>query len=467
MLPEVGTDVAAQLARASFAREAPLTPVDFSWFGGVHPFGYSVLAPVLMAVLGVALTGLLATVALSVLFARLLRDSARPLPAAVMGAVFAVANDVSGRTSFALGGVAALAALLVLPRRRWAGLLALLTGLLSPVAAAFLGLVAAVLVLRRRPGGWTVGLACTLPVTAVAALFPGGGVQPYSKGAAVPLVLLALALAYLSDHPLVRTGALLYAVAVVFFTIHLDPFGSNVQRLGALVGASLVIAYARRLTPIAVVVLVGSLVWQLDPTRDDLRARPGPSMVALNQELAGVGAQRVEVVPARDHREAYEVAEHVAIARGWSRQIDVRDNQLFYRGRLTGPAYVTWLKERAVDHVAVPRSAVLDYSSTRENRLLRDPVEGLRQVWQDADWTLYAVEDARPLADATVVSLSRTSIVLQVDRARDVQVRVRWSPWLTVDGPACVERVLGGVVLKVREAGTVTLTSSLLPGNHC
>ncbi len=455
------------MARASFAREAPFTPVDFSWFGGVHPYGYSVLAPLVMAVLGVALTGLLSTVALSVLFARLVRDSARPMPAAVLGAVFAVANDVSGRTSFALGGAAALAALVVLPRRRWAGLLAVVAGLCSPVAAAFLGLVAAILVLRRRPGGWTVGLACTIPVTTVAVLFPGGGVQPYSKGAAVPLVLLALALAYLTDHPLVRTGAVLYALAVVFFTVHLDPFGSNVQRLGALVGVSLVIAYSRRLTPFAVVVLVGCFIWQLDPTRDDLRARTGPPMSALIAQLEHRGSQRVEVVPARDHREAYEVAEHVEIARGWSRQIDVRDNPLFYNGRLSAPTYLTWLRERAVDHVAVPRRAVLDYSSTRENRLLRDPVEGLTRVWQDADWTLYAVADPEPLADTTIVSLSRTTMVLRSDTARDVTVHLRWSPWLTVDGDACVERVLGGVIVRFREPGTVSLTSSLLPGNHC
>ena len=42
--PDSGTDLAAQLARASFARSAPLTPVDLSWYGGMHPFGYSVPA---------------------------------------------------------------------------------------------------------------------------------------------------------------------------------------------------------------------------------------------------------------------------------------------------------------------------------------------------------------------------------------------------------------------------------------
>src|SRR5689334_23253951 len=86
--PDSGTDLAAQLARASFAREAPLTPVDLSWYGGVHPFGYSLLSPWVMALLGVQLSGLLAAVAGSVLLARLLRDTDRPLLGALLGAVF-------------------------------------------------------------------------------------------------------------------------------------------------------------------------------------------------------------------------------------------------------------------------------------------------------------------------------------------------------------------------------------------
>jgi hypothetical protein len=35
-----------------------LAPFDFSWYAGVHPFGYSVLSPILMETFGVAACGL-------------------------------------------------------------------------------------------------------------------------------------------------------------------------------------------------------------------------------------------------------------------------------------------------------------------------------------------------------------------------------------------------------------------------
>jgi hypothetical protein len=470
LAPDSGTDLAAQLARASFARDAPLTPVDLSWYSGVHPYGYSLLAPWVMAVLGVAVSGLLAAVVASVLFARLLRDSERPWLASVTGAVFAVADVASGRTTFALGAVTALAALVALPRLRWAALFAVLTALLSPVAAAFLGFVAAVLVLHRRPGGWTLGLASTVPVVVLAALFPGSGVQPFSWDSAFPAVIVALVLAVLTTVPEVRTGAVLYAGAVVVFANHDDPFGSNVLRLGLLVAASLVLATSRHNSIVVLAVAVGFLSWQIDPTQGDLEARRGPPLSALTQELVGLHAQRVEVVAPRDHRESWTVAEHVPLARGWSRQIDLKENPLFYTGALTPGAYHDWLLEHAVDTVAVPRAAVLDFGSTREGELLRDgAVAGLAAEWSDADWAVFRVTDARPIAalPATVVSSGRTRLVLRSEVPAEVRVDLRWSRWLSLEGPGCVRRDGNRTFVRFTHAGTVTLGSGLLPHGHC
>lgn len=468
-LHDSGTDLAAQLTRASFAREAPLTPVDLSWYAGVHPYGYSLLAPWVMAALGIALTGLLSAVTTAVLFARLVRDSERPLLAALVGAFFATANVVSGRTTFALGAAAALAALVLLPRRRWAVPAAVLTGLFSPVAAAFLGFAAAVLVLHRRPGGWTLGLACAAPVLALATMFPGGGIQPFSGESAVPAVLVGLGLAVLTSSPLVRTGALLYAVAVVFFAVHDDPFGSNVLRLGLLVSSALLLATSRRRTLVVLAVSTAFLFWQLDPTRDDLRADPGPPLGALTRELVSLQAHRVEVIAPRDHRESFVVAEKVPVARGWSRQLDVRENPLFYKGSLSATAYLDWLHENAVDHVALPLRTGLDFGSTREGLLLRKPVAGLEQVWSDRYWVVFAVADARPLAEAPaeVVSSGRTSLVLRSTEAASVRVVVRWSRWLSVTGPGCVEPDGERTRVRFTGPGTVTLGSSLLPKRHC
>jgi hypothetical protein len=48
-----------------------------------------------------------------------------------------------------------------------------------------------------------------------------------------------------------------------------------------------------------------------------------------------------------------------------------------------------------------------------------------------------------------------------------VLVRVRWSRWLSVSGPACLARDGAQVQLRVRSPGTVELSSSLWPRGHC
>jgi hypothetical protein len=464
-----GTDLAAQLARASFARAAPLTPVDLSWYGGVHPFGYSLLSPWVMDVLGVGLSGLVAAVAGAVLLARLLRESERPLLAGLAGAVFLVADVASGRTTFALGAVAALGALVVLPRQRWAAVLAVLTALLSPVAAAFLGFAAALLVLHRRPGGWTLGIAATVPVLTLAVLFPGGGTQPFTTRSGVHAVIVALVVAAVTSSPVVRTGALLYALAVVVLLNHADPFGSNILRLGLLVAAPVVLATARRPALVVLAAVALCVWWQAPPTQGDLQARPSGGYAALTAQLRAVGSRRVEVVAPRDHRESWLVAEHVPLARGWARQVDVARNPLFYDHTLTAATFRRWLLDHGVDSVAVPRHGSLDMAAKAEAALVAKGVEGLAEVWRDDAWTLYRVVGARPLAaaPAEVVSSSRTALVVRSGAAADVRIAVHWSRWLTVDGPGCVSRDGDQVRLRFRAAGTLRLSSSLLPGGHC
>jgi hypothetical protein len=466
--PLSGTDLAAQLARASFAREAPLTPVDLSWYDGVHPYAYSLLSPWLMAVLGVGLSGAIAAVLGAVLFARLVRDLERPVLVAAVGAVFAVADVVSGRTTFALGAVALLAALLCRERRGWAILFGVLTALLSPVAAAVLGFCAAVLLLHRRAGGWPLGLSATVPVVVLGVLFPGGGVQPFDSAAASPGIAVALGLAVTTAVPMIRTAGVLYAFAIVVLWQHADPFGSNVLRLGLLVAAPVALATCRR-GPLLALLVVGSLAWQVDPMHGDLTNGSSPGMTALTAELVELEARRVEVVALREHRESWKVAAQVPLARGWGRQLDYRDNRLFYEGRLTGAEYVDWLHAHAVDHVAVPRRGKLDFGATREAALLADPVPGLTRAWQDRDWTVYAVVAPTPVVTppATVVASTRTALTVRATGPSTVHVKVRWSRWLSAAGPGCLAPSGDEVELRFASAGTVRVGSSLLPRGHC
>ena len=469
LLPNSGTDLAAQLARASFARDAPLTPVDLSWYGGVHPYGYSLLTPWLMAGIGVALSGIVAAVLGAVLLARLLRGLQHPVLAGAAGALFSVADVMSGRTTFALGAVALLAALLCRERRPWAVFFAVLTALLSPVAAAFLGFCAAVLVLHRRPGGWTLGIATTVPVVLLGVLFPSGGVQPFSVGSAVPALIVTAGLALLTRHPLVRTGAVLYFFAILLFLGHADPFGSNVLRLGMLIAAPLALATTHRGALLTAALVAGCLYWQVDPLQGDLMASPGPGLRDVTAELVSLDARRVEVVAPREHRESWRVAERVPLARGWGRQVDYRDNRLFYTGTLTAAKYVDWLHAHGVDHVALPRRATIDFGGTREAKLLRKPVPGLTRIWQDRDWTVWAVDAPTPLASAPagVVASTRTDLTVRAPGAARVQVLLRWSRWLSVSGPACIARSGDQVELRFTGPGVAVIGSGLRPRGHC
>lgn len=470
LFPGSGMDLSAQLARASFASLAPLRPVDLAWYSGFHPYGYSLLAPFLMSSIGIAACGLIAATGSAVLFARLVRHTDRPLAAALAGAFFWAANVASGRVTFALGALAALGALVALPRLRVAAVCAVLTGLLSPVAAAFLGFVAAVLVLHRRPGGWTVGLAATVPVVFLAATFPGGGIQPMSRSSAVPGVLIAVALALFTEDRVLRTAAWLYAASIVVLEFHHDPFGSNVLRLGTLLAVPLLLATtARRRTALLAVLSVGFLIWQLYPLVGDLRSKT-PPMTALTHALERADSHRAEVLAGRDHHEAFEVAKSVPLARGWARQIDVRDNPLFYRPEpLRADEFLAWLHQNSIDHVAVPRSGKLDKGSVLEGALLRAPIPGLQREWSDDHWVLYRVLKARSIvsAPAEVVRASRIELVVQSPRAAAVGVDVRWSRWLSVSGPGCLERAGKRLLIRFSSAGTMTLTSSLRPVGHC
>jgi hypothetical protein len=422
-----------------------------------------------MALLGVGLSGLLAAVAGSVLLARLLERTAHPTAAAIVGAVLLVADVVSGRTTFALGAVAALAALVALPHRGRAAVLAVLTGLVSPVAAAFLGFAATLLVLHRRPGGWTLGLAASVPVVLLAVLFPGGGIQPFDAQAALPAVLVGLGLAALTTEPVVRTGALLWTLAVLVLVNHDDPFGSNVLRLGIVLAASLVLATSRVRGPVLVAAVVACLAWQLDPTHGDLQALGGPRTAGLTAELLRLQSHRAEVAAPLNHHEAWQVAERIPLARGWSRQIDLKQNPLFYRQKLSAAAFTAWLRDNAVDTVAVPRRGQIDFGSTTEVALMRHPVAGLEQVWQDADWSVYRVLDQRPIAraPAVVIQSTRTELRLRSEEAATVDVEVRWSRWLTLEGDGCLERRGNRVRIRFLRPGPVTLTSSLRPSGRC
>jgi hypothetical protein len=180
----------------------------------------------------------------------------------------------------------------------------------------------------------------------------------------------------------------------------------------------------------------------------------------LLDELERRGAARVEVPFTRMHWESVHVARHTPLARGWEAQLDRERNPLFYDGELTAARYVGWLRENAVDHVALPDVA-LDPAGRDEGRLLRQGVPGLREVWRGAHWRLFAVlgKGSDPLPNSMAVDSFTV--------ARSGVVKIRFSPyWTVVRGRGCVSRAPGGWT-RVRGAVTVGARLTAPFGARC
>ena len=160
------------------------------------------------------------------------------------------------------------------------------------------------------------------------------------------------------------------------------------------------------------------------------------------------GIWRVEVPFTADHWEAYYLAPHVPLARGWERQTDIADNPLFYDGRLTPITYDAWLHQLAVHYVAVA-DAPPDYAARAELRLIRRGLPYLHVVARLAHWTVYAVD--RPTAVASgagqLVFMGPNSLTVAVAHPGLVRLRVRWSPYWRLSG-------VGGCVAPDRHVHT-------------
>lgn len=483
-------DLAAAEYRAWLFDHAGYAIWDAQWYGGHHLPGYSVLFPPLAGWIGPRLLGALAIVAATWLFERIAwsRYGTNAWLGATWFAIGAAATLFSGRIVFALGLVAALAALLALQRGRdaLAIALAVLTPLASPVAALFLALagVATMLGARRR-AGLAVAVAALAPVALLAVVFPEGGTEPFVASAFWPVVAfpLALAIALPREERVLRVAAVLYAVAAVATFVLDTPVGGNVARLGQLCAgplAALALWPHRKLAFACLAPLL--LWWQLGPAiRDVNTAGDDPSVKAtyyapLLAELRARGADasdsRLEIPFTKVHWEARHVAPSIPLARGWERQLDRKINAIFYTDRPLTPArYRAWLDQAAVRWVAVP-DAPLDYSAKREARLIAGGLPYLREVWRGAHWRLYAVERPMPLADrpARVLAAGPESLVVAAPRPGTVRLRVRWSPyWNVAHGDACVAPDGDWTRLRVRRAGTVRLTMRFSPlriGSH-
>ncbi|WP_330339319.1 MFS transporter [Streptomyces sp. NBC_00557] len=460
-----GGDLAAQDAWAEFVGRHPDSAYNLAWYGGMHPVSYSVVSPYLMAVLGVRTTMMIAgTVSAGLLTLVLIRSRAvrNPLWASLAGVVALLCNAISGRVTFGLGtmfALGAVAAVFCWPHKwrykRWAKAavaapLAGLSTMASPVSGLFVGLVAAALFLqKRRPGAWALGIAPTVVVAASYFLFPFSGTQPMTIGSVIMPLLYGLLCLFLvpREWVTVRLTAAVYSLGVVLVWLISSQIGSNISRLPMLfAGATLVAALPftvpkSRKWYTAVLALLGFAGWIGYKSVDDIiHTTPAASwareLAPLVHQLQKAGAEkgRVEVVPARSHREASALAPYVNLARGWNRQADMERNPLFYDDTLNSANYHEWLRRWAVHFVVLPKDNPDGDGGQRERELLQRGMPYLRQVWGDANWQLFRVTDPTPLAepDAVVDRAEQGEMTLQVRRAGRILIRIPYSPWLSI-----------------------------------
>lgn len=487
-----GGDLAAQEAWAQFAARHGASAYNLFWYGGMHPANYSVISPYLMAVLGVrtvtVASGLTASWLAAVLIVR--AGVRRPVGPALLASGALWCDVASGRTTFALGVAFALAGCVLLTRQ-WrpvpAAACAALATMASPVAGLFLAMVGAGFLLVRDWGRALVLLVPPFVVVAVTTLlFPFHGEQLMPSDRIWQPVLLGLAVTVLAPPGwrVARWSGVVYAAATVLAYLLPSPVGTNVERFAELFAPAALLAVlltAPRLQvlrrTLLIAALVFSVVWVGRKTVDDLRVSTAVPAWAADTDgvvraLEGLGADRtrVEVVPARDHREATALAPYVNMARGWNRQLDVERGRLFYDGTFSAATYRGWLDHWAVGFVVLPLGRP-DGPAEDEARLVRDHrPDWLQPVWQDAHWSVYRVTRATPLVSggASVVSSDGAETVVRVPRRGSVTVRVVYSPWLRTDG-GCLGRAGEWTRLTVPAGGTYRLSSSYrLPRQgHC
>lgn len=447
-------DLAAATYRSDLFARAGFAVWDTGWYAAHGHWlpGYSLLSPPLGALLGVRLLLALSVLAGCLLFGLIAERAfgrAAGRAAATAFALGLCVGVLSGRVAYDLGLAIGLGATLALLRGQTtlALVLAVLCGVASPVAGAFLALAgvagACAWWCTRTPAtrarvapvggdddvrtarvGAMVALAAVLPVAGLSLAFPEGGQEPFVASAFWPALAGVLLFALLLPrgpltpraHLTLRVGAGLYALALTGAYLLPTPMGGNAARLGPLLAAPVVVgvlwadgdeapgsrrpglAPSRRRLALALA-LPALLYWQLvTPVRDLASIADDPSVHAsyyapLLAELRALDRGRptiVEVPLTRAHWEAAYLAGHdrISLARGWERQLDTRYASLFYRPTLAAPAYRRWLSANRVEYVALP-DAPLDRAGRLEGELVRRGVPYLRPIWYSDHWRLY------------------------------------------------------------------------------
>ena len=488
-----GGDLPSQVYRQELTRSFGFLVWDAWWYTGHYLVSYSVLSPVVAALVGLPIAAFLSAALAAWAFDRLVKARRatfgyrRVQAASILFAINLATPILIGQITFLMGEAVGLLAVLASTRRRHVltAVLACASTLFSPVAGVFVvvALVSMAIVERadRRARILAAG-AAVVPMVVSVVLFHGVGTQPFLFPALV--VILACCgggLLFLPrDERALRWGCALYGLGSIATFVVANPLGGNVARLAGAVAAPLAIAMVRvDRRKIVSLGVAGLLVWQWTPAVSGLISSSGdpsrhPEYFAPLVARLGSGAQseRVEIPFTKQHWEAAYVAPHVPLARGWERQTDRANNPLFYTDRpLTAARYKAWLYHNGVSWVALP-DVPLDSSSIAEAALIRKGLPYLRLEWKNAHWKLWKVVGSPGLVSgpATMSMPKPDKLVVRARRPATLLLRVRYTPtWHVTEGNACPGRSPAGwTTLRVPARETVELVASpSLAGNDC
>jgi hypothetical protein len=471
-------DLAASTFRAELFSEHGFALWNNQWYSGHHLLSYSVLFPPLAAALGPEAVGAIAVVAAAAIFAVLAggRFGSRALLPALWFAAGAASWLLTGRVPFLLALPFGLGALLAVDRGRPAigGLLAALCSLASPVGGLFVGLagVAIGLAGERARGAW-LAIGAALPIVVLNLAFPVGGEEPFVFDAFIAVPLLAFAVVWLvpAEYRALRIAVLLYAALALAVFVIPNPLGGNMTRLGALfAGPVLALVLWPRGRLVVAAVAIPLLYWQLiAPVRDVAKATGDPATERafyrpLLAQLDSFSPSRIHIPPTLNRWEATYVAPEQPIARGWLRQLESDDFELFTDGNLTADSYRAWLDDHEVQYVAVP-DAELDYLAEDEVDLIESGLDYLEPVWENDDWRLYRVETSLPTV--TTATGPDWFEIHARDRA-DYRVGIEFTPWWrVVEGSGCVSEAEDGATVVEANAPGPIRVEARLDGDSC
>lgn len=505
-------DLAAQVYRVHLFSVSGFALWDNNWYAGHYLPSYSLIFPPLAALVGLRPVGALAVTVSVLAFHRLAvqRFGDRATIATTLFALGACGDLYIGRITFALGVTCGLLSVLALTRehRLASAAMSLCCAAASPVAGAFLVLAAATdLVTNRKPLRAAVLAApASGLVLALAVLFPEGGYEPFATASLLAALAVSLALYQVlpATERLLRNGTLLYGLALLASYLVHTPMGSNAIRFGvlfvppALAGCVQVADVQRtlsrwrtrcrlsrrrahrlgvpRVLATATIGLLGAamVAWQvIGPLEQSIGASLEaassyafyvPAIRFLERHSDGL-PMRIEVPFSSSHWDATILGERFDLARGWERQLDTRYDALFYTPHLSAGAYRAWLRETGVRFVVLS-DAPMDFSSVQEAALVRRGLPFLRPVFHSANWRIYEVLGAAPLADGPgrLIGIDGDGFTLRATRAGTFLVRVRYTPYWHVSGAfASVSEAAGGWTEVTATRGGAIAVDAQLP----